>query len=217
MQRYWRILLLVMLSGCCLNGCTAPLVRVNPLFSGAEKAMNRILVIPPEIHLVELMPGGGRLDLDDTSRMAAADVRHAIAAQLNGNGYIALTADDATLQRKDCRSLVSLFRAVNHAIRLHVFGPQVFPEKVRQFDYQLGPVDGILSSHGADGLLLALGRQTPGAGPADNWLSIALVDPEGHILWYAIQYGAEAVDFQGADRIRALVASTMASLRTSVR
>ena len=69
----------------------------------------------------------------------------------------------------------------------------------------------ILKANRADGLVLALGHQTTSAQPTKNWLSIAVVEPEGRIIWYGLQGDHKKFDLQTAEGMTALVATTLAN------
>ena len=121
------------------------------------------------------------------------------------------TADAKMMQLPEIRSVTSLFRSVNRCIQLHTFGPQIYPAKLSAFDYQMGPVADILKANKADGLVLALGHQLSSKRHIKNWLSIAVVEPEGSIIWYCMQGDHQNSNLQSPEGATALVAYTMAN------
>jgi hypothetical protein len=72
-------------------------------------------------------------------------------------------------------------------------------------------VDEILKASRADGLVLALGHQTASTQPTKNWLSIAVVEPEGRIIWYGLQGNHKKFDLQTSEGVTALVATTLSN------
>jgi hypothetical protein len=137
--------------------------------------------------------------------------QQAIIEHLQDRRFVVHAIDNDTMSASEMISIFSLFRSVNRSIQLHTIGPQVFPAKKTAFEYNLGPVADILKANGADGLVLALGHQTGTDRPARNWISIAVVEPEGRIIWYGIHGDHERFNMQTAEGINALVASTMAN------
>jgi hypothetical protein len=72
-------------------------------------------------------------------------------------------------------------------------------------------VSDTLKANGADGLILTLGHQTGTDQPVKNWLSIAVVEPQGRIIWYGVQGDHQAYNLQRPESVTALVANTMAN------
>ena len=202
---------MVLLIGLFQSGCTCPTERIHPQFPSYRHTMGVILVLMPEIGIFEQMPNGSRLFQETQSRNAQRVAQQSIAGQLLKRHFKVQSADAGVMQLAEVQSLTALFRSVNRSIQLHTFGPQIYPAKVKTFDYQLGSVADILKTNGADGLVLALGHQTGSDQPARNWLSIAIVEPEGRIIWYGIQGDHQKFDLHSADGVEALVAYTMAN------
>jgi hypothetical protein len=165
----------------------------------------------PEIVLVEQMPDGSRLFQDPQSRSAQITAQASIVQNLQARHFTVQTADARMMNTPEMLSVISLYRAVNRSIQLHTFGPQIYPSKLSAFDYRLGSVTDILKPGFADGLVLALGHQTASGEPTQNWLSIAVVEPEGRIIWYGLHGDHQKFDLQTPEGISALVAYTMAN------
>ena len=186
--------------------------RSHPQFSTYHQSMTEILVLVPKIDIFEKMPDGSRLFDDMESQKTQRQAQEAIARQLAMRRFSIEKADDGLMQTSEVEDITSLFKPVNRAIQLHVFGPQPFPVKVKHFQYDLGPVDELLRTHGADGLVIALGHQTGERQPVQNWLSIALVEPQGRIIWYGVFGDHEKYDFGNASGISQIVEQAMESL-----
>lgn len=202
---------LLILIAIFLTGCTFASVRLHPEFSSFRQSMAVMLVLPPEIGVFEKMPDGSRLYQDIQSREAQDKAQLYIVQDLQARGFSVKTVDAATMRQPDYASIASLFRSVNRAIQLHTLGPQPFPAKLSAFEYNLGSVAEILKANHADGLVLTLGHQT-GADPPDNqWLSMAVVEPEGRIIWYDMQGLRAQVNYRGADPMATTVADTLSN------
>jgi hypothetical protein len=193
-----------------LSGCTAATERLHPQFPHYRHPMVKMLVWLPEISIYEKLPDGSRLFDPGRSQDARNAAQQAIARQLQDRQFSVLTLDADGIPNSDIQSVVSLFRSVNRSIQLHTIGPQLFPGKKSAFEYHLGPVADILQAYNADGLVLAIGHQTGSDQPSKNWLSIAVVEPEGRIIWYGLQGDHDRFNIQNSEGVHTLVASTMA-------
>ena len=173
--------------------------------------MGKMLVLFPEISIFEQLPDGNQLFDQVHSHKARQAAQQAIVRQLHDRQYSVLPLDSDSVPTSDIQSVISLFRSVNRSIQLHTIGPQLFPTKKAAFKYHLGPVADILQAHHADGLVLAIGHQTGIDRPTKNWISIAVAEPEGRIIWYGIQGDHERFNIQNDEGVQTLVASTMAN------
>jgi len=171
-----------------------------------------MLVLLPEIGIFEQMPDGSRLFQDTQSQEAQCKAQQSIVRELQERHFTVQTADPRMMQLPEVLSVTSLFRSVNRSIQLHTFGPQPFPAKLSAFEYDLGSVADILKANRADGLVLALGHQTASDQPSKNWLSIAVVEQEGRIIWYSLQGDHQKFNLQTSEGMTALVAATLADL-----
>ena len=171
--------------------------------------MGVMLVLMPEIGIFEQMPDGSRLFQDILSQEAQRNAQQSIVRQLEERQFTVQTADSRMMRSSELLSVTSLFRSVNRSIQLHTFGPQLYPAKLSAFEYNLGPVADILKANRADALVLALGHQTASPQPVKNWLSIAVVEPEGRIIWYGLQGNHQKFNLQTAEGLSALVETTL--------
>lgn len=208
-----RSLLLWLVAGLFLSGCTAALERFHPQYPHYRRAIEKMLVLVPEISIYEQLPDGSRLFDPVHSHAARKSAQQAIVDQLQNRHYSVQPLDAEGMSTPEMQSVLALFRSVNRSIQLHTIGPQPFPAKKTAFEYHLGTVADILQAYHADGLLLAIGYQTGRVRPTKNWLSIAVVEPEGRIIRYAFQGDHTRFNFQNDEGVHSLVASTMANFR----
>ena len=206
---FYRSILMVMLIGLCVYGCTNPSARLHPQFTNFRQPMAVMLVALPEIRILEQMPDGSRLFNAEKSRQAQHEAQKAIIQQLKARHFTVRSADAEIMQQLESSGVTSLFRSVNRSIQLHTYGPQIFSEKIAAFDYNLGSVADLLNANGADGLVLAMGHQTDSKKHTENWLSLAVVEPEGRIIWYGLQSNPQQANPQNKKRMSALVANIM--------
>ncbi len=199
------------LLGLLLSGCTSATQRIHPQLPQYQKAMDKLLVVQPEIAIFEKMADGSRLYHHHNSVRSQRLVQQAIVNQLQRRHFSVLVVTPEDMESAEVRNVTALFRSVNRSIQLHTIGPQLFPEKKAAFEYQLGSVATLLDTYQADGLVLAIGHQTGIEQPTKNWLSIAVAEPGGTIIWYAIQGDHERFNIQEEKSMQTQVASTMAS------
>ncbi len=209
--RTCRSLLVGLAVGLFISGCTSAIHRLHPEFPSYRQTMGKMVVLVPDIHMYEQLPDGSRLLDQAHSREARNAAQAAIARQLRNRRYQVMPLPSDRLPTGEVESVRSLFRSVNRSIQLHTIGPQRFPTKMAAFEYHLGPVADILQACHADGLVLAIGHQTGIAQPTKNWLSIAVVEPEGRIIWYGIQGDHDRFNIRTDAGVDTLVASTMAT------
>ncbi|WP_319408524.1 hypothetical protein [uncultured Desulfosarcina sp.] len=212
MTIFGRSVLMAILIGLILSACTYPSERFHPQFPSYRQSMDAMLVLVPEIGMFEQMPDGSRIFQDIQSQEAQCNAQQAIVRELQERHFTVQAADPQMMQLTEIISVTSLFRSVNRSIQLHTFGPQLFPAKLSAFEYDLGSVADILKANRADGLVLALGHQTASGQPSKNWLSIAVVEPEGHIIWYSLQGDHQKFNLQTSEGMKALVEATLADL-----
>jgi hypothetical protein len=204
--RYWYLLFLI---GILVCSCAAPSERLHPRFSNHRQSMGAMLVLSPEIRIVEQMPNGGQLFQESLSQEAQRNAQASIAQELRDRAFTVRTMDAQPLQQADVNEVTKLFRSVNHSIQLHTFGPQIYPAKLDDFEYSVGPVAELLKAEGADGLVIAIGYQIGSEKPDTNWFSIAVVEPQGSVIWYNLTSMPQHFNLQHQEDISALVAQTM--------
>ena len=168
-------------------GCAHSPDRFHPDYASHRVTIQRVLVLPPEIQLLTQIdtnrPVSQARHNEDVSRRTQSTLAQALAA----SALDVCFADPRTLRTKEMESLQALYRNVNRAIQLHAYGPQLFDDKSRNFDYAVGSVAPLLDRMQADALMLTMGRQTVSRSSARTWVSVAVVEPSGRIIWYGLQ------------------------------
>lgn len=170
-----------------IAGCAVSPDRYHPDYAAHRAAVRRILILPPEIDLFESMPGGHFVRQEAQSRDAGLEAQKTLVRALSAHAFDVRIAGRHLLLSDDVLQMRALFRNVNRAIQLHAYGPQLYPGRSRQIDYGVGSVSGLLESGNADALLLIAGRQTVSGHSPGIWISAAVVEPTGKIIWYGVQ------------------------------
>lgn len=200
------------LSWCVIiMGCATAPERRLPDYETHLAQIRTVLCLAPEFGVFN--PSGfTQIRQEAQSGSAGEHISTAVTQTLSEKGFAVTVADEHTLNQPEVRSLTALFRAVNRSIQLHSYGPQIYPSKQALFDYSLGPIKNLLDANGADALILAIGGQTISQTAPKTWLSIALVESRGQIIWYALHGTTEDLKALNADHAKTLVTEALAGL-----
>ena len=209
-SRQWFTLLLISL---LVSSCAFQSERIHPQFSNHCQSMDRMLVLQPEVRIYKEMPDGSRLYQESMSLEAQHNAQASIIREFENQAFTVQTTEAFRPPNEDMNDVAMLFRSVNRSIQLHTFGPQIYPAKLETFEYSVGSVDNLLSAAGADGLVMAIGYQTGTEKPDKNWFALALIEPQGNVIWYNLTCMPDRFNFQRQNDISALVAETMHNFR----
>ncbi|MDA8141511.1 MAG: hypothetical protein M0036_22945 [Desulfobacteraceae bacterium] len=207
-KQLWLIIFLAWLPS-AFAGCAAAPERRHPDYSSYIQNLHTVLVLSPEVNLFEEMSDGKVMPYEEGSQEARAQIQRALKGRLEAKHVAVKTAEASLAEDNDAVSVQRLFRAVNRSIQLHTYGPQFFPAKLESFEYEVGPVDLLLKKAGADALVLVMGHQTESTAQPKTWLSIALIEAQGHIVWYCMQGAKEDLKIQSMAGAQALVELTL--------
>lgn len=210
-QRYTKKALGLLLSGILLAGCSFASERYHPDYLEYRKQIRRVLVLHPEISIFQELADGSMAWQMDQSQDAQSAALKAVTQVLAQKDYMVLPAGPQPMHNAEIRSVRTLFRSVNRSIQLHTYGPQLYPSKVKRFEYEVGPVNGLLAQYRADALVLVVGHQTLSSQRPETWISIAVVEPGGKVIWYGMQGAKKNLDLQSATGALALVDETLQS------
>lgn len=204
-------------------GCaSAPSYRTNSEFLRRSGGIRTVGLLPPVVSMSEERARFGMNDLVPQAAWssAAADVVSRVFAEEMAAGCVSLVAIGT--EDPEAKELDELYNAVDFSVRRHAwekrsdeFVPlEPFPEKVRAFDWSLGPAGEFMERNGVDaiwivrgynllpttgarvkegvefilGVLAAAGGH--GGGPTLTYrrieLRAALVDRAGSVLYYGV-------------------------------
>jgi hypothetical protein len=198
------------------TGCaTAPHFRSNPQLSEKINTTKRIVLIPLKTDVFQLTAGGVKEKMDEWTQQAKRNVMTAIQEELERKPLLLIKPFEELMLSSEKKANLdetsALYDAVSSSILFHTYGqpPNLFPEKIKNFDYSLGPeikelvgdVDAVLFVSCVDHIATA-GRKAVQAGSmilgalvgvsmtpnmGTTSMSIALVDADsGFILWYNV-------------------------------
>jgi hypothetical protein len=197
------VLLLIFLSGCATTS-----YRSHPEFDQRIATIKTPSLLPPDVKVYELSAGGVGELRDDWSRSGKENMLKAVLQAFKEHS-LDVTAPSIDKEIEDeLEDIQALYRAVSASIITYTYNPASrFPEKVKNFDYSVGPINKVLDKCGADSLVLvygsdeisSAGRKTlavvgilagavtgvaivPRSGITA--VSASLIDRSGSVLWY---------------------------------
>ena len=140
--RIFSLLLACLILSAC---ATAPTYRSNPQFTEKIKATKRIVVVPLKTDVYQVTAGGIQEKMDEWCSQAKRNVMTAIQEELSTRPLMFVKPFEEKLlsedQKFNLEETQALFDAVNYSIIIHTYGPpdQRFADKVKNFNYSLGP------------------------------------------------------------------------------
>jgi hypothetical protein len=227
---YGRARVFVFAAGLCvvMTGCGPKNVRIIPDVAMKSQGIRVIALASPDVKIYEVSAGGVHELNDEWSARGKENVSKAVFTKFSGSGMkiTLLTPDSETEQ--ELKEVFSLFEAVSYSITTHTYGeknPNLFEDKVNNFDYSVGSLDMFLDKSGADALLLVTGIDeiatggkvalnvlgaitgvavgvVTGVAPLPRMegaaMRMALVDRNGTVLWYNVR-GSTRADLRHLD------------------
>jgi hypothetical protein len=172
---------------CFTGGCMPAPYRTHPQFESRVAKIKALTLVPPAVEVYELSPSGFSELRDDWSALGRKNLEQALVEKFGEKQYSirALRADPET--RKELEEIQALYTQVNRSVQLHSYGPQVFPEKITQFEYGMGSIQRVVEECGTDSLVFVTGFDRVSSQDPKTYVSIAVTDSSGTILWYCVK------------------------------
>ena len=148
---------------------------------------------------------------DDWSRAGKENVIKALIETFTGKGFRVTPLTVNEERAEDVREIKALYKAVDKSIRLHGYGPQLFPEKRNRFVYSVGPSEKTLSRLGADSMIFVSGSGHISAREQKAWISAAVSDSSGTILWHCVRHTVDQYDLRDAESAAEFVEDLLSS------
>jgi hypothetical protein len=170
-----------------MAGCAAKPYRVNSEWTARAGDIRTLLVVRADVKIYQLSPGGMMLFRKHWSETGGRNLDDAVLKCFRNKHYRVklLNAEGETHQ--EMMRILPLYRAVNKSIQLHTYGPQVFPDKMEHFDYSVGSLKGPLDKLHCDAMIFVRGFDQVSEEHRKTYMSLALADTSGSILWYGIE------------------------------
>ncbi len=218
----WATIFCLLFAG----GCAAPNYRARPDLQNRSQGIRSVALLSPDITVYEISAGGVRDERSEWSAQGRENTARAVTQLLRDRGIDVKSVPADLEAAPEVREVKALFRAVLASILLHTYNPgqnpNVFQDKVSNFDYSLGSLEQLLRRSGADALLIVTGQDEVSTGgqkalttlgilagaaagaftgvivmpriPGAN-VKIALADRTGDILWFNVE-GSTGADLR---------------------
>ena len=177
-------------------GCASPPSRVHPEFTARVKGMQRPALMLAAVRIYEISPGGVVQVRDDWSAAGKANLIKALTESFMDKRFRVTPLTVNEERAEDVTEIRALYKAVDKSIRLHGYGPQLFPEKLNRFVYSLGSSQKTLSRLGADSMIFMSGSARISTSAKKAWISLAVSDSSGTILWYCERHSVDEYDLR---------------------
>ena len=179
-----------------MAGCAPALFRAHPQLQEKVTSIKTVAIMPPSVRVYQLSAGGDTQLMDDLTAAATQHVAKAIEERLKGHAGFVFTpfpspsaipgssSDLAAAGLKDeLEDTQALFEAVSTSVLLHTYEPKVrdapdqtFPEKLKNFDYSLGPdVERLAQLANANALLFVSGIDNISTGGRKALMALAIL------------------------------------------
>lgn len=195
------MLILPIMAGCAprmvdIVRSFAPTVRAHPQLHQRLASIKTVAVMPPGVAVYQLAVGRATRVMDEETTAAKRTVATAIEQELGRDAGVVFTpfpsssaildtnSDPAAARLKDeMEDTQALLEAVSASVLLHTYEPKVrdapdqtFPEKLKNFDYSLGPdVERLAQLANANALLFVSGVDHISTGGRKALMALAIL------------------------------------------
>jgi hypothetical protein len=168
-------------------------------------------LILPDVKVYEVSEGGAVELREDWSKTGRENVKNALLQGLRNRNYRVKSLRVDETRAEEMIEIQALYRAVYKSIQLHSDGTQPFPQKKKAFDYSLGPLEQILQRCESDSVIFVRGLNQVYAAGKRTFLSIALADSAGNILWYGVSGSRGGHDLREPEGAAGIVGELLSS------
>jgi len=223
--------------GLLFTGCVPKNYRHHPDFQQRIGMISAPGVLPVDVTIYEVSAGGVTEIRQEWCDIGSNNIAQALREQLADKNFDIIPIKITPAIETEIREVKALYRAVDASIRMHTYPATgaLFPDKVSNFNYSVGPMEDLMDSLGVDVFLVvncmdqvstggrkAVVAATVIAGalagvqviPAGSFTqgSVAIIDPTGAIIWYNTHAEAWQYDLRKYDSAYALVERILADL-----
>ncbi len=206
LRKYGQFLSLVWLV-LIASGCAPALRTVHPELESRAKSIHAVGLARPDVRIYQLTAGGVKELMDDWCDQGRTNLTDSVIRELKKKSAQAKALELDKESQQELEDVVALYNAITTSIIWHTTPSEnAFPEKIKNFEYSVGPIDKLLKKYKSDALLVVqgydeistggrkalmavgnvLGAVTGIQGPHKGItvVSIGLIDKTGALLWY---------------------------------
>jgi hypothetical protein len=203
-------------SGCLLGTGEYKHYRARADFEKTARAARTVGLVTPVVRVFEYTAGGQTVLKDEWSTQGRKAIGDALRRALAEKGWKVKLVEPAGPTKDDLEEARLLYGDVGPSITRATYGNYgyaAFPEKVRNFDYSVGPLNRVMDQAGVDLLVLAYGYDEvsssgravvntlnailgTGSTGGDSFLNVALIDRNGKVLWFDVEMARGAYDLR---------------------
>jgi len=232
----WFMILFLCLLTVLITSCVPKTYRTHSEFETRIAKINSPGLLPPDVKVYEVSAGGVPELRDEWCTIGKSNVIKCLGENFQDKNCKIKHIEIDEALHQELEDIQALYRAVDASIRAHTYeGPNKFPEKIKNFEYSLGPIKNILDKLGIDALVFFYGSDqissggrkaimaasviagalvgiqvTPVGGMTTS--SIAIVDSTGTILWFNSTAVGGAFDLRDYDSTAGLIVQLIDSL-----
>jgi len=206
-----------------VSGCFPMIKNNNAELEKRARNIKSVRVLPTEIKIFELSAGDVSELRDDWSAQARKNVEKALTDGMKEKGIKVTVLQHDSKTESEYADAIALYKAVIDSVYEHATvgngNPNIFPDKVANFDYTVGPIDGaklkgegVLIVIGSDEISSA-GRKALRVVQAVNpfaqaqqsgvtYVQMALIDRSGDLLWWRSFANSGGYDLRNPESAR---------------
>jgi hypothetical protein len=171
------------------------------------------MIVFPDVQVYGFSERGRWEQRNDWSQRVNENLLKALRRALEKRHYAVQRCPvDSPAFRSEMDEIQALYGVVNKSIRVHAFGPQLFPHKLGHFEYSLGDMETLLHSSRVDSLVFLSGFHQVRENSRRTGISMAMADSSGSILWYCMKVFEEDHDLRDPNNAARVIEKMLSSL-----
>ena len=178
------------------SGCALSEQRVHPDFEVKAIKIKQPVLLPPDVSMLEMLPGGLIRQREDWSAAGSQNLQKAILLYLKNQNYVAkpLAVDSRT--DREVEEIQSLYRLVHKSMHQQTLHPHRGTQTGSRFEFSLGSIDGLLDKLGGDALIFVSGYDRVSNSGRKAMIELAIADSSGTIFYYSVNGTIQGTDLR---------------------
>ena len=178
------------------SGCALSEQRAHPEIEVRANSVSQPVLIPPEVSMLELLPGGVIRQRDDWSAAGCKNLQNAISIYLKETKITLLPLVIDTHTAQEIAEIQALYRLVHKSMQQQTFNAHQDSHARRRFEYSVGSINVLLNKLGADSIIFVSGYDRVSNAGRKALIDIAIADASGTILYYSVKGSVQGSDLR---------------------